>query len=45
MMDMYFGALMAEVPDSSEDHGQAKTVSGFDHFRIAHRASGLNYSG
>jgi len=36
MMDMYFGALVAEVPDSSEDHGQAKPIRGFDYFRIAH---------
>src|SRR5215467_3616346 len=42
MMDMYFGALVAEVPDPGEDHGKAKTVRGFDYFWIADRTTGLD---
>ncbi len=36
---------MAEVADAGEDHGDAKTVGGGDHFLIADRAAGLDDGG
>ncbi len=36
---------VAEVADSSEEHGQAEAVGGFDHLGIPLRASGLDDCG
>src|SRR3954453_17429962 len=35
-------SLMAEVPNSGEDHCQPKTVRSFDDFGITNRAAGLD---